>query len=183
MTTTTTTAHDLVNRSFGRCCNADEFFNTFYSDLMDRYAEISDMFAETDFNKQNELLRVALELMLMFDYGSDAARQAMSNIRETHSQGQRNVKPEFYDNWMDSLMRACAKHDTEFNQDIENAWREVLSGAINYIKSGYYAGRMPVDVLSYLNSVDSALATVVGEWVNLTDSAQAEILDKVKAST
>ncbi len=182
-TATKATAYDLVNGSFGRCANSNGFFDSFYSILKGSHPDIANMFAETDFTKQNELLRIALELMLMFDHGSDAAKQVMERIRESHSRHQLNVPPQLYDYWLDSLMKACAKHDTEFTPEHETAWRDVLSKGINYIKSGYDDGAEEAECMAYLNFIDPDLETVARSWRFLPDSVRAEVMTKIKSAT
>lgn len=183
---TTTTKTDLyhhVSISFSRCCNTNGFFDSFYTILTGSHPDIAKMFAETDFTKQNELLRVGLELMLMFDHGGDAAKQVMAGIRESHGRHRLNVKPEFYDCWVDSLMKACAKHDAEFTPDLEADWREVLAKGIDYIKSGYNEGVGEAECMSYLRWLDPDLESLVRQWHDLPDSIRAELIAKVKSAT
>ncbi len=180
--TITKAAYDLANDSFGRCCNSDGFFDSFYSILRASNPDIARMFARTDFTKQNELLRVGLDLMLMYDHDNDAANQIMAKIRMSHSRHRLDVKPEFYHNWIDSLMVACEKHDANFTSDIENAWREVLAKGIDYIKSGYNEGAGKSECLSYLHWLDPDLEAVARQWCGLSKSIRDELVAKVRAA-
>ncbi len=170
------TAYDVVNRSFGRCCSSDGFFDTFYTILKNSHPEIPEMFARTDFKKQNDHLRVGLGMMLMFDHGADAARQVVARIRESHARHRLNVRPEFYDCWIASLMGACAEHDPAFSENVEAAWRAVLADGIEYIKSGYDTGTGEADCMSYLNWIDPDLATVAGKWRRLSATDRADVV-------
>jgi hemoglobin-like flavoprotein len=176
--TTTKTSHDLARESFNRCNRSDGFFDTFYTILKSSNADIAAMFLKTDFTKQNGLLRVALELMLMFERDGDAARQALAKTRQSHNQDGLNIRPELYDVWLDCLMEACAVHDTEFDTQTEEAWREVLLPSINYLRSGYREGFGDAECMSYLRSIDPNLETVAKAWCQLPVSVRTEIVSK-----
>lgn len=116
--------------------HSNGFFDSFHSIFKNSHPDVAPMFARMDFTKQNELLRVALGIMLMIDHAGDAAKQILTKIRESHSRNRLNIRPELYDCWVDSLMRACAQHDPEFSAETQTAWREVLQKRIDYIRSG-----------------------------------------------
>jgi hemoglobin-like flavoprotein len=177
------TAYDAVNRSFGRCCKTNGFFDSFYSILKGSHPDIAIMFAETNFTRQNELLRVMLGTLLMFDHGGDAAKQVVAEVRKSHGRHRLNVRPELYDHWIDSLMQACAKHDPEFGEGLEDAWRKVLAKGISYIKSGYNEGSGEAECMSYLNWLDPDLETVARAWRRLPGSIRAELVARVKTAT
>lgn len=180
--TAQTTIFDQVNRSFGRCCDSTGFFESFYSILIASHPDIPALFADTDFTKQNEVLQVGLRLMLLFDHGSEAAKQAVETIRESHARDQLNIRPELYDYWLDSLMRACAKHDPQFNKELESSWRTLLAASINHIKSGYDEGVGEAECMAFLRKIDPDLASVAKAWRRLPESVRAEVVARAQSA-
>ena len=181
-TTTLATPYQLANGSFNRCSRSDGFFDTFYAILKASHPDIEPMFAGTDFRKQNELLRVSLGLMMMFDHGNDAAKQALASIRRSHSRPRLNVRPELYDYWIDSLVKAAAEHDPDFNADTEAAWRQVMDKGISYIKSGYNEGAGAEECMAYLSWIDPNLEIIARTWPDLPASVRADIVARVKSA-
>ena len=80
-------------------------------------------------------------------------------------------------------MRACARHDPEFGEELEEAWRKVLAKGISYIKSGYNEGSGEAECMSYLNWLDPDLETVARAWRRLPGSVRAELVARVKTAT
>ncbi len=142
MTTTSeataeTVAYESVNRSYGRCIRSDGFLDTFYGILGQSHPDLPPLFVNTDFTKQNQLVRGGLIMVIMFYRGASASRQAVELIRRSHSKSQLNIKPELYVYWVDALMEAVKRHDPEYTPELEEQWRMVIAPGINYIRDGY----------------------------------------------
>jgi len=56
----------LATASFERCSASPNFFRSFYNDFFARCPEAERRFANTDFERQTQLLRHAIRLVLRF---------------------------------------------------------------------------------------------------------------------
>jgi hemoglobin-like flavoprotein len=65
------------------------------------------------------------------------AYKELSRLADKHSRHQLAIKPEWYDSWIECLMKAVSEHDPEFAPAIEAAWRESLMDGIELLKSRY----------------------------------------------
>ncbi|MFV1997824.1 MAG: globin [Acidiferrobacterales bacterium] len=126
-----------VQASFGRALWDLEFLDKFYAIFLDSHPDIRDKFVNTDFAKQKGLLRHGLMSVLMFAEGQPSARSCLERIRASHARGNLGISPDLYSYWIDSLMKAVAKSDPEFDLSLEVDWRKVITPAIEFIKSGY----------------------------------------------
>ena len=125
--------HASLNRSLANSGFIDKFYEIFIASN----AEIRQMFAHTDFDKQHKLLRKALLSAVTFAAGGELARQRLITIRESHNRAHMNVRPELYPVWVDCLVETAAQCDPDFDQQLDREWRAVLQPAIDFICSGY----------------------------------------------
>ena len=47
-----------------------------------------------------------------------------------------DVPPEMYEMWLDSLCEAVGKHDPEYNDELEQQWREAMKPTIQRMIGG-----------------------------------------------
>ena len=107
-----------------------DFFHEFYNTFFRSSPVIPEMFADTDFRKQRELLRQGIELMIWFADGDEAARERLLKIAVIHKRFR--LMREMYDLWRTSLLQILAKNDPEFTPAMEEAWNTVLSRGIEF---------------------------------------------------
>lgn len=112
------------------------FFDIFYEIFFSASPEIEQYFAHTDMQRQKEIMSKSFYNLFIF-YGSDHADDYLSKIAATHSKKGLNIRPELYDTWLESIIKTVAHCDPEFDNDIELAWRLVLSAGIVYMKFKY----------------------------------------------
>lgn len=127
----------IVSESFGRCILKEDFLDRFYEIFINSDPAIKPMFANTDFNKQKELLRKGLSMAVLFFNDSVLATSTLNRIRETHNRHQLNINPRLYPFWVDSLMKTIAEFDERSTPETERAWRTILQKAVNHIMNGY----------------------------------------------
>lgn len=113
--------------SYHRARSAAEIFDTFYRLFLGKSPEIPPMFAHTDFPHQKLMLRESLLEMLMFAQ-TGSGRDEIERLAERHRG--LNVKPEFYDLWLQALCEALAKHDPAFTPELEQLWRQAMQKGI-----------------------------------------------------
>ena len=126
-----------LRQSFGRCCLSTGFFDEFYDLFIASSPEVAKRFANTDLNKQKEMLKESLAWMVMSALGNDHANGVVGTLAERHSRRSLDIQPHLYDFWLESLMTAIESHDRRNFKDLEKIWRTLLSKAIEFMKSQY----------------------------------------------
>lgn len=120
----------IVRQSFARCTLTDQFLVTFYDILTRSSDDIRILFAHTDMPRQRKLLKEGLIYLISYPTGSEFARKRVTELGISHSRKCLNVRPEFYQNWVDSLMQAIQRHDSIYDAGLDAAWRRVLAPGI-----------------------------------------------------
>ena len=128
-----------VAQSFGRANMSGTLFDTFYDIFLQSHPDITPRFKDTDFTEQKKLLRKGINLALMFAEGQPVGESGIGRIRESHSIDRLNVPPHLYPFWLNSFVKAVARHDPDFTPELEKRWREALQIAIDHIVDGYKA--------------------------------------------
>ncbi len=113
-----------------------DFFEAFYHHFLNSSSLIREQFLNTDMEKQRSMLKKSFYSLISF-YASGAADNVLEKIAYKHSARQLDIKPAFYDLWMESLVATVQDYDPEFNDDVELAWRLVMSLGITYMKFKY----------------------------------------------
>ena len=129
---------DVVRPSFVRCCaDSSEFFDAFYFRLGDRLPQVGAMFARVDMQKQNDLIREGIKDLIAYADGDSQAETEFQRLAKSHSRSGLAIPPEYYPQWIDSLMETIREHDPAANDETEAAWRQVLAGGIALMVAGY----------------------------------------------
>jgi len=128
---------DEVKRSWGRALGNADLMKDFYHEVIDSHPIIAKLFARTNPSQQQEVLKQSLSMAILFPQNNLIAQHAMARVRNSHCRDNLNIQPEFYDSWLNALLRVISKSDPEFNSPLEQKWREVLGCTIRYIREGY----------------------------------------------
>jgi len=123
-------------RIVNRWINEKDFFEAFYDNFFASSKEIQQAFANTDMSKQKIMLKKSFYSLLVF-YGSNQADDYIKKIAIAHDKRHLNIRPKLYDIWLDALIKTLSTYDDEFCQDVELAWRLILSSGITYMKFKY----------------------------------------------
>ena len=134
---------DLVQQSYGACCLSPKFFDDFYAAFLASSSEIAGKFVNTDMNRQKQLLRDGITFMIMFYNGTAVGQMKVKRLGESHAQDRMDIKPQWYDLWVNALMKTIAQHDSKFSPALDRAWRTVLSKGIESMRR-QYAVKTPV---------------------------------------
>lgn len=126
---------DAVFQSYGRCCRDERFFEDFYNIFMSKSDEIRAMFDNTDMVEQRRLLRAGISWLIMYARG--APGQKLRDLGHSHNREGYNVRPAWYEIWLDSLVEAVALHDPEYDEALGRQWREVLRPGIDLMRNVY----------------------------------------------
>lgn len=131
-------AEEIVRPSFARCCeHGPEIFDTFYASLADRVPGVGAMFAHTNMQKQNQLIRAGIGTLIDFACGDEAAEVELVRLGILHNRQQLDVTPEMYPGWVDALMEMIAEYDPQRTDTIEAGWRAVLAPGIAVMIANY----------------------------------------------
>lgn len=126
-----------VRQSFRRCCQDTEFFDSFYHHLACADDEIGPMFAETDMLVQNSLLQEGISQMLGMAAGEASARERIEALGRIHDRNHRNIRPELYTVWMDSLLTAVRDSDPEYSAELATQWTSALKESLELMQAMY----------------------------------------------
>jgi hemoglobin-like flavoprotein len=119
---------DQVIASYHRCRQSSAFFDAFYDIFLGKSPEITAKFAHTDFARQKQMLRESLFEMLNYYGGIASVREEIEQLGKRHQQLE--VRAEHYEQWLDSLCEAVARHDPEYRDDLGEMWREAMRPGI-----------------------------------------------------
>ena len=128
---------DTVTASYRRCRSSERFIDTFYDHFLLKSQEVLDTFRETDFARQKLMLRESLLAMLLFNLGSDFAREELERLAERHSRRGVNIPPHLYDLWLDALCEAVEQHDPEYTSDLNEQWKQAMRPGIELMVARY----------------------------------------------
>ncbi len=113
-----------------------DFLTRFYETFMARSSEIADHFARTDMERQKAMLAQSIHEMVEFST-TRVASERLRQVAIRHNRRERDVVPELYEAWLDSLIATARESDPDFDDELELAWRVVLAPGIAYMKFRY----------------------------------------------
>ncbi|HVO97340.1 MAG TPA: globin [Bryobacteraceae bacterium] len=127
--------NDSYDRVMKTPAEKGEFFNAFYALLITSSAEAAKKFANTDFEKQVQMLRASVAVLVSF-YGG-GQDDYLQKLAERHSRRGVDIPPALYSIWLDCLIETVGWFDPKFSNGVAAAWREVFSKGIEYMTSQY----------------------------------------------
>jgi hemoglobin-like flavoprotein len=131
------TTYEAVRASYHRCEHSGDFFATFYDNFFAKSPEIPPKFADTDMDKQKQVVMASVLICLRLKSGDVAARRTVEEIGEKHSRSDRDISLGLYGLWLDALCESIQAHDPEYSPELETLWRESMQEAIDLITSMY----------------------------------------------
>ena len=126
-----------VRWSYVRCCASQGFFDDFYDVFLAKSPEVAEKFANTDFSHQKRMLKDSIFLMLEYASDDSKAQAEIERLGHVHSRANRDIRPELYELWLDSLCEVVKKHDPDHAEGLENVWRKCMRPGIETITSHY----------------------------------------------
>lgn len=113
-----------------------DFFDAFYDDFIGRSPTVREKFKQTDMKFQKQMLQQSLFYLVTF-VATKTSEAPLERVARVHSRSERDIAPELYDVWMDSIVATLRTHDPNFDDDTELAWRVVLAPGIAFMKFRY----------------------------------------------
>ncbi len=126
-----------VEASYDRCLEDGDFFDTFYDKFLAKSEEIPPLFAETDFRKQKQMIRMSVRMLVRLGLGEDGTKLAINKLGESHSRRQHNIRPELYELWLDALCESIKQHDPQHTPQLEQQWQDTMHAGIEMMVSMY----------------------------------------------
>ncbi len=128
---------DCFLQSLERCASDEAFIPTFYDRFLSTSEEIREKFQHTDFEQQNKMLIRSLRLAAGATAGEPESLQELRDRAETHDRNHLNIEPRLYDAWLDSVITTASEFDSQWNKDVEQAWRSILGHVIHHMIKYY----------------------------------------------
>ena len=127
---------NIFHDSYLRCVVSDQdaFFKHFYELFTAADQRVSELFANTNMERQISMLQESLLYMIDFA-NSKTASIRMQRIAIYHGSNELDVPSHLFDLWMDCLVSTVRERDTRFEPDVEVAWRVFLAPGIAFAKS------------------------------------------------
>ena len=128
---------EAFHDSLERCGHASEFLGDFYRHFIKSSPGIAAKFADTDLKAQTRVLKTSFYMAMLAADAQSEACEYLDRIAKRHNHLDLDIKPEYYDLWLDSMIATVREHDPQFNDEIEQVWRSFMQPAITYMKSCY----------------------------------------------
>lgn len=126
----------LARASYKRCLARPDF-PRFYRRFLTACPQAAPMFATTDIEGQEKLLRHAIGLLLSVHHEVETEPNVLTRIAERHSQRDLDIDPALYDSFVESLIDVVADFDPEYTPEIGRSWRVAIEPGIRYMKRAY----------------------------------------------
>jgi hemoglobin-like flavoprotein len=129
--------YEEVLESYHRCETCGRFFDSFYDIFFAKSPEIPPKFAKTDMERQKQVVMASVLMVLRLATGDPVVRRYVQEIAESHSGRGHNIRPEFYELWLDALCVAVQQHDPRYTPELEEQWRQAMRPGIEMMIAAY----------------------------------------------
>ena len=108
------------------------FIDAFYERFLSSSPEVAELFANSDFKTQKNMLLFSLVHVASFNpiHGPDAIMKGLASRHRELS-----VQPRLYQLWLDSLLDTVKEYDPEYDEDLCESWRRMLAPGIEFMTS------------------------------------------------
>lgn len=126
-----------IKASLKRCLADPNFLDIFYKNFMSASVQIAEKFKNTNFAYQKIMLKSSLHIMTAMAMGGMQQSDALNKLATLHDRRHRNIKPEWYEDWLDALIKAINATDPLYSARAELLWRDAMRPGIEYMQSKY----------------------------------------------
>lgn len=132
------TIQNIVEKSYVRCITEGRFAEDVYKTLFEISARAAEKFANTNMAQQVRLLDYGIRhFILFFHEPHEVTATTLVELSESHSKPRMDIEPELYDYWLAAVLTAVAKNDPAYEDQLAEAWHQVLSHGISVMRSMY----------------------------------------------
>lgn len=126
-------------RVLSREVEGQAFFEAFYERFIAASPEVAVKFRHTDMARQRAMLKKAFYHLLAF-YASSHADYYLQQVAISHDRAHLDIAPSLYDLWLESLVDTVRTFDEQFDDEVELAWRLVMTPGIVFMTFHYDRG-------------------------------------------
>jgi hemoglobin-like flavoprotein len=128
---------EIVKTSLKRCLATPEFLDIFYKNFLGMSTHIAEQFKNTNFGFQKIMLKSSLHIMVIMAQGGMKNSDSMEKLANVHNRDHRNIKPEWYYDWLDALIQTIKEIDPSYDAKLERLWRTAMQPGIAYMQQKY----------------------------------------------
>jgi hemoglobin-like flavoprotein len=126
----------VIGEGIGLGEKGRRFFRHFYTTFFSKSEEVRDKFKDVEMDVQIHVLEKSMFHIISF-YVAKTDTEFLQKIAQTHNREQYDIKPKFYDIWLEALIETVEELDPEFNDDLRLAWRLAMTPGIQFMKFHY----------------------------------------------
>lgn len=126
----------VIGEGVGLGDKGRRFFSQFYRRFIGKSPEVRSRFADVDMDAQIHVLEKSMFHIISF-YVSKTNTEYLQTIARTHNRQQYDIKPEFYDIWLEALVETVEDLDAEYDDALGLAWRLAMMPGIQFMKHHY----------------------------------------------
>lgn len=128
---------DIFLESLNRCTSSPDFVPAFYGRFLNSSDAVAWKFRNTDFAKQNAMLEKSLRLVAGATSGEPEALRELKERAQSHDQDHLNISPDMYSLWKTAVVQTAKEFDTNWDDNVSEAWEKILGFVINYMIKHY----------------------------------------------
>lgn len=128
---------DVARGSYERCSAVPDFYACFYRNFFRAAPEVEPLFARTDFQRQLQLLKHAVGLLLTFPARPDDGTALLKRVADRHSRRELAIRPDLYPRFVEALVQTVSEHDQAFTAQVGDAWRAAIAPGIAFMQGRY----------------------------------------------
>ncbi len=121
------------SRVMGEGAYNPEFTSRFYEIFLASSPRIEELFANTNMSRQKTMLHDSLGMLVDFNVHKTITPQ-MQHLAAVHGPGDRNIPPDTYGLWLNSLLQTVSEMDPRFDPQVSMAWRLTMAPGISYLQ-------------------------------------------------
>ena len=124
----------LFNDSYERIVakGSEAFYQRFYDHFIVSSPKVAEAFANTDMEKQYDML--SLSLMQIMSFASDRrSNPYIEKIAKQHAQ--LNITDDLFELWAQCLLATVREMDEHYDAHVELAWRVTIAPGLEFIRA------------------------------------------------
>jgi truncated hemoglobin YjbI len=125
---------EVFHASLDRIGTDPAFLDRFYDAFIDANPDVRPFFEGVDMRRLKRKLKSSLHLVTLAVDEAPGASDYLLFLGRMHARFR--LEPEHFQFWIDALVQAVSESDTEFDRQVEAAWRQVLGEAMVLMNEG-----------------------------------------------